>query len=108
MFDAAKLIEAARAASQAKPVPVTIPGIGKAFRRKLTVADIDEASVVREKLEEKGNLNRNMSMAVGLAQVICGPDGESVFDIHSEDHLKLLASLPWESVRSLMVEEGNG
>jgi hypothetical protein len=49
-----------------------------------------------------------MSMAVGLAQVICGPDGESVFDIHSEDHLKLLASLPWESVRSLMVEEGNG
>ena len=107
MFDPKKLIEAAKAASQTKPVPVTIPGIGAAFKRKLTVADVEIAGSVRERLETSGKFNRTMSMAVGLAQAICGPDGEAVFDVNNDDHLAILSAIPWESVRDVaMGDEG--
>lgn len=108
MFDSAKLLAAAKAAAQAKPVPVTLPGIGDAFRRKLTVADIETAGIVRETLKDQGKLSRNMNIAVGLAQAICGPDGIPVFDVNSDDHLDILAALPWESVRGLMTDAEAG
>jgi hypothetical protein len=108
MFDASKLIAAAQAASQAKPVPVTLPGIGDAFRRKLTVADIEQAGVIRGRLNDDGKLDRSMSIAVGLAQAICGPDGVPVFDVQNDDHLAILAALPWESVRGLMTDDEAG
>lgn len=108
MFDAAKFIEAARAASKAKPVAIKLPGLGDAFKKKLTVADIEHAGTVRAKLSESGKLDRSMSIAVGLAQSICGPDGVVVFDVDNQDHLDILAALPWESVRGLMSEDEAG
>jgi hypothetical protein len=49
-----------------------------------------------------------MSIAVGLAQSICGPDGTCVFDVDNSDHLEILAALPWESVRGLMTDDEAG
>ena len=77
-FDPAKLIAAAKAASQAKPVPIKLAGIGDAFKRKLTVADIEAAGSVRERMEKAGKLNQQMNIAIGLAQAICGPEGQPV------------------------------
>jgi hypothetical protein len=107
-FDPAKLIAAAKAAAQAKPVPIKLAGIGDAFKRKLTVADIEAAGSVRERMEKAGKLNQQMNIAIGLAQAICGPDGQPVFDIENDEHLTLLASLPFEAVRGAMGDEGNG
>jgi hypothetical protein len=108
MFDAAKFIEAARAASKSKPVAINLPTIGAAFKKKLTVADIEHAGAVREKLSSAGKLDRSMSIAVGLAQSICGPDSKCVFDVDNSDHLDILAALPWESVRGLMTDDEAG
>jgi hypothetical protein len=108
MFDAAKFIDAARAASKTKPVSITLPGLGAAFKKKLTVADIEQAGAIRAKLSTDGKLDRSMSIAVGLAQAICGPDGACVFDVGNDDHLAILAALPWESVRGLMTDDEAG
>jgi len=108
MFDPAKFIEAAKAIAQAKPKPITIPGIGKAFHRHITVADVEAAGDVRERLEKAGAMSTKMSMAIDLALKICDQDGAAVFDMNNDEHLKLLASLPWDSVRGLSVGEGNG
>lgn len=108
-FDPAAILVAARAAATAKPVPVHLAGVGDVYKRKLTVADIEAAGDVRAKMQAAGKLDRQMNIAIGLAQSICGPNGEQVFDVNNDDHLGVLAALPWESVRGVVAGyEGNG
>lgn len=105
-FDAAAFLAAVQAAGKPAPKPVTLPGLGACFRRQLTVADVDAASALREKLKASGkDINQGTNIAIGLAQVLCGPDGTPVFDVLNDEHLSLLAALPWSSVSAFMNQD---
>lgn len=106
-FDAAAFRAALKAASQRKPKAITIPGVGPAFKRELTVADVDEAQALRRELAEKHpQLNaRRLNIAIGLGQTLCGPEGERLFDLDDPADIELLASMPWSLARGVTADE---
>lgn len=108
-FDKAAIRAAMQAvAEQAAAVkPLTIPGVGRVFKRELLVADVEQAQSLRAKLAEKHPElgERGLGMAVGLAQTLCGPDGEPIFDPENVEDIKLLAGVPWATVRGVSADE---
>lgn len=109
VFDAAAIRAAMKlAAEQAKALkPITIPQVGRMYKRDLLVADVEEAQSLRVKLAEKHPelSKRGLGMAVGLAQTLCGPDGECIFDAESIEDIQLLASVPWAVARGVSADE---
>jgi hypothetical protein len=103
-FDPAKLIAAAKAAAQAKPVPIKLAGIGDAFIRKMTIADLEAASDICDRVEKNSKLGRNtINIAATLCLRICGPEGEPVFDPANDEHILMLAnSVPIDSLGGAM------
>jgi len=102
-FDAAAFLAAVQAASQQPPKPITLPGIGACFKRELSVADVEAASVRRAELQSSGTaVTSQTNIAIGLAQVLCGPDGVLIFDMRNPAHMALLTALPWASVSGVM------
>lgn len=105
-FDAAAFMAAMQAAAARPPRPVTLPGVGDAFKREITVADVEEAGEIRAAMSKDGQeVTRKMSIAIGLAQSLCGPDGVALFDPRNAEHLALLAALPWSVVRSITQDD---
>lgn len=105
-FDAAAFMAALQAAAAKPPRPVTLPGVGQAFKREITVEDVETAGEIRAAMaKEDGEVSRKMSIAIGLAQTLCGPDGVSLFDPRNADHLATLAALPWSVVKGLTQDD---
>lgn len=101
-FDAAAFMAALQASATKPPRPVTLPGVGQAFKREITVEDVETAGEIRASMTKDGEeVSRKMSIAIGLAQTLCGPDGVPIFDPRNADHLATLASLPWSVVKGL-------
>jgi hypothetical protein len=108
-FDAAAFLAAVQAAAQAAPTPVTLPGVGACFKRELSVADVEGASAIRADLEKAGvDVTQGINIAIGLSQVLCGPDGTPIFDARNDAHRAMLAALPWSAVRQVMQEKSDG
>lgn len=107
-FDQAAFIAAAQALS-AKPLKaVTLPGLPPCFKRVLTAGDVLDAAAVREQLKAGGmEVNSKVNVAIGLAQALCGPAGQPIFEASNRQHIELLISLPWESVRSVAGADAN-
>ena len=106
-FDREAFIAAARAAATPKLVGVTLAGIGSCWVRPLTAGDWVNAQAMQVKLTGDGvEITPAMRMAIGLAQNLCGEEGQPIFDVNSLDHLKLLAGLPMEAVTEAMVKAG--
>lgn len=105
-FDAAAFMAALQAAAAKPPRPVTLPGVGQAFKREITVEDVETAGEIRASMaKDGGDVSRKMSIAIGLAQTLCGPDGVALFDPRNPDHLATLAALPWSVVQGLTKDD---
>lgn len=106
-FDAAALRAAIKAAGEHAPRAITIPGVGKAYKRELTVADVDEAQALRLQLaKEHPELGKDrLGIAIGLAQTLCGPDGTRIFDPRDAADIALLAKVPWASARGVTADD---
>lgn len=105
-FDAAAFMAALQAAATKPPRPVTLPGVGQAFKREITVSDVEEAGEIRAAMAKDGQeVTRKLSIAIGLAQSLCGPNGVALFDPRNDAHLAMLAALPWAVVRSITQDE---
>lgn len=103
VFDKEAFIAAVRAAAQPRMVGVTLPGIGSCWVRPLTAGDWIDAHAVAAKLQaDKVEITSRIRMAIGLAQNLCGPDGEALFDVGSLADLKTLAALPMDAVAEAM------
>lgn len=106
-FDAAAFRAAVQSLTDQPPKPITVPGVGKCFKRELTCADVSEAPALREEIAKQlPALNeRRLGIAIGLAQTLCGPDGTVIFDAKSPEHVALLARVPWSAVRGVSADE---
>ncbi len=106
-FDAAAFRAALKALGEVKPKAIKVPGVGRVYRRELTVADVEEAPALRAELAEKHPQlsKRRLAMAVGLAQVLCGPDGTRIFNPEDPADIQILADAPWESVRGVTADD---
>lgn len=108
-FDPAAFLAAARVAARVEYKPVQIAGLPPCFRRELRAGDIFDAAAHREALKAAGmELDRKVDIAIGLAQTLCGPSGEPIFDPSSREHVQLLIDLPWDSVRDLITGKWEG
>lgn len=108
-FDPAAFLVAARELAQPKLREVNIQGLPRCYRRELNAGDIIDAAQHRDTLKAAGlEPNRKVDIAIGLAQGLCGPQGEAIFDAGNREHIELLISLPWESVRSVIAGDGEG
>lgn len=106
-FDKEAFIAAVRAAAQPRMVGVTLPGIGSCWVRPLTAGDWVDAHAVAAKLEaDKIEITSRIRMAIGLAQNLCGPEGEALFDVGNLEDLKTLAALPMDAVAQAMGTAG--
>lgn len=104
-FDREAFRAAVRAAAQLRLAGVTLPGIGSCFVRPLTAGDWVDSHSARLRLEADGvEVTPRLRMAIGLAQNLCGPSGESLFSVTSLDDLELLASLPVDAVMDALVK----
>lgn len=107
-FDREAFLAAARAAAQPRLVGVTLPGIGSCWVRPLTAGDWIDAHAVKARLQgEKVEVTPRISMAIGLAQNLCGPEGEPLFDVSSLEDLKTLAALPMDAVTAALASAGD-
>jgi hypothetical protein len=98
-FDREAFRAAVRAAAQPRLAGVTLPGIGHCFVRPLTAGDWVDSHSARARLEADGvPVTPRLRMAIGLAQNLCGPSGEALFDVMSLDDLQTLAALPADAV----------
>lgn len=101
-FDPAAFLAAAKALAERPLTPVTMPGLPPCFKRTLTAGDVIDASGARERLQTAGlEPGRKVDIAIGLAQSLCGPGGEPIFDAGNREHIELLMSIPWYSIGSV-------
>jgi len=107
-FDAAAIIKAAEALANEKPKPVNLPGIGALFKRRLNFGDIEAAEQIGEPYTVNGVLDRKTRVAIGVAQMLCGPDGEPIFDASNKDHIGLIVKIPWDVLRQVNNEDEAG
>lgn len=106
-FDREAFLAAFRAAAKPRLMTVELPGIGQCWVRPLTAGDWIDAHAATAKLEADGvEVTAAMRMAIGLAQNLCGPEGEALFDVYRIEDLRALASLPMESVSSALAKAG--
>jgi len=103
----AKVAEAARSAAEL--IGVDLPGIGRCWVRGQTFGDEMEAAAARQHHEAAGvKLSASQHAAIRLAQNLCGPAGEPLFDIQNLEDLNLLAALPLEQVGAALSAAGEG
>lgn len=109
-FDSAAIRAAMKAVGERRPKSITLPGVGKLYRRELSVGDVDEARELRAELADKhpGLSKRRLAIAIGLAQVLCGPDGVPIFDPANAEDIALLAKVPYEAVRNVTAGDDEG
>lgn len=108
-FDREAFLAAAKAAAQPQLFGVTLPGIGDCWVRPLTFGDEMASHAAREALQAQGvTLDRPTLAALRLAQNLCGPSGEPVFDPANAEHLRILAALPVDVVADALVKAGQG
>lgn len=101
-FDKEAFIAAAQALASQPLKAVSLPGLPPCFRRVLTAGDVIDAAACRDKLVEAGlPLDAKVNVAIGLAQALCDPAGQPIFDAGNRAHIEVLSALPWESVRSV-------
>lgn len=106
-FDRDAFISALRAAAQPRLVGVELPGIGRCWVRPLTAGDWMDSYTSISKHEAAGiEITPAIRMAVGLAQNLCGPEGEALFDVSSMDDLRVLAALPMDVVSAALAAAG--
>jgi hypothetical protein len=106
-FDRAAFRAAVAVAAELRLVGVDMPGIGHCWVRRLTMGDWVTASAAVAKLQAQGvEVTPALRAAIGLAQNLCGPDGESLFEVDSLSDLKMLAALPSEQVAAALVKAG--
>lgn len=106
-FDPAAFRAALQSAIAAAVTPVTLPGIGAAFRRDVTVADVHEAAdIAAEHAKTLALTPKQISVGVGLAQALCGPDGVRIFDPYNGEHVEQLSRMPWSAARPLTKTSG--
>jgi hypothetical protein len=106
-FDPAAFVAAATAAAKVKTYPVDLPGVGACWVRALTFGDEMASFGAREALAAQGVvMNRQNLAAMRLAQNLCGPEGEPIFDPGNAEHLKVLAALPLESIGEALMQAG--
>lgn len=98
-FDREAFLAAARAAAAPRLTGVTLPGIGACWVRPLTAGDWIDSHAATLKHEAAGvEITPRIRMAIGLAQNLCGPSGEALFDLTNLDDLTTLAALPVDAV----------
>jgi hypothetical protein len=108
-FDPAAFIAAAQALASQPLKAVSLPGLPPCFKRVLTAGDVIDAAACRDKLVAAGlPVDAKVNVAIGLAQALCGPAGQPIFDAGNRAHIELLAALPWEAVRSVAGAEDAG
>lgn len=106
-FDREAFLSAVRAAAQPRLIGVELPGIGHCWVRPLTAGDWVDSHAAISKHEAAGvEITPRIRMAVGLAQNLCGPEGESLFDVGSLDDLEALAGLPMDAVSIALAKAG--
>lgn len=102
-FDPAAFVAAAQALSEKSLKPVSLPGLPPCFRRHLTAGDVLDAADIRAGLKAEGlEPSRAVDIAIGLAQALCGPAGQPIFDARQRAHIEILKALPWEAVRDMV------
>ena len=108
-FDPAAFIAAAQALASQPLKAVNLPGLPPCFKRVLTAGDVIDAAAFRDKLAAAGLvLDAKVNVAIGLAQSLCSPTGQPIFDASNRAHVELIAALPWEAVRSVAGAEDAG
>lgn len=108
-FDPAAFVAAAQALAEKALKPVALPGLPPCFRRHLTAGDVLDAAEVRASLQSDGlEPSRAVDIAIGLAQSLCGPAGQRIFDARNRQHIEILKALPWEAVRDLVTSNEGG
>lgn len=106
-FDREAFLSAIRAAAQPRLIGVELPGIGSCWVRPLTAGDWVDSHVAISKHEAAGvEITPRIRMAVGLAQNLCGPAGEPLFDVGNLDDLQTLATLPMDVVSTALARAG--
>src|SRR5262245_3598206 len=85
-----------KAIAAEKPHSVDIKGYGKVFVRSLTVAEVEAEQALPEDAREKNRFPR------AVAKVICDEEGRRIFDVNSEEDMKLLAAQPWASLQAIL------
>lgn len=105
-FDPAAFVAAAQALAQAPLRAVSLPGLPPCFKRPLTAGDVIEAATHREKLQAAGlEPSREVDIAIGMAQTLCGPQRQPIFDASNRQHIEALIGLPWDTVRPVIGAE---
>lgn len=108
-FDAEAFVAAAQALAGQALKAVTLPGLPPCFYRQLTAGDVLDAADIRSDLTAGGvEISRRVNIAIGLAQQLCGPAGQPIFDPRNKAHLATLEGLPWSSVRTLLSGSDGG
>lgn len=106
-FDREAFIAAAREASRPRLVGVTIQGVGSCWVRPLTAGDWVNAQAAEARHAQAGiEITPSMRMAIGLAQNLCGDQGQPIFDVNNLEHLTMLAGLSMDAVSEAMVKAG--
>jgi hypothetical protein len=99
--EAEAIIAAMRATAAAPPVPVTVPGWGTVFVRRITVAEIDAA---RKQTEP----DDGAEFARGACRVMCDAAGQRLFDATNAEHVALLNAQPWELLQRVIAASRTG
>ena len=76
---------------------VSEPGVEGAFVRVLTLAEL-EPVIKRQSALPEGSLK---SAAILVAATLCDGNRQALFDVNSDVDLEVIASLPYNVVRSL-------
>ena len=106
-WDREAFLAAVQAAAKPRIVGVTLAGVGACWVRPLTAGDWINAQAAQNALKGHGvEVTPALRMAIGLAQNLCGPEGEALFDLNNRDHLNTLAALPMDSVQAALIEAG--
>jgi len=102
-IDRTAFLAAMAAAAEPALQGVSLPGVGDCFRRPLTAGDVLDAQDAREALQAAGMaIDRKVNMAIGLAQTLCDESGNPLLDAQNADHVRMLAALPWATVRGVL------
>jgi hypothetical protein len=108
-FDPDAFIAAAQALASQPLKAVNLPGLPPCFKRVLTAGDVIDAAACRDKLIAAGlQVDTKVNVAIGLAQSLCSPMGQPIFDAGNRTHIELLSALPWDAVRSVVGAEDAG
>lgn len=103
-IDRSAFLAALQAAAAPALQGVDLPGIGPCYKRPVTAGDVLDADAAREALKAQGlSLDSKVNVAIGLAQTLCDEAGQPLLDARNADHIRLLLSLPWGSVRGVLM-----